>query len=284
MTAPFRHGPKVRYSGSEIVTAVEAPTGATKPSELTQETPVAFVFDGTTAAVMMASPMDIQDFAFGFAMTEGFLSGPDDIEEFEQVAHESGIEAQFWLRTAAAQKIVARRRVMMGPVGCGLCGLDSLEQAIKPVARIPDRKFRVDTADAASATDLLRNHQALHDRTRSAHAAGFLLPGQGIVLVREDVGRHNALDKLLGALIRGGIDPSFGAVVMTSRVSVELVQKTAAMGCPMLIAVSSPTAYAVELADQAGLTLVANTRNSTCEVYTHAHRIRLRTGSLCNWP
>lgn len=278
MTAPFRDSPGVRYAASEVVPSVDVPLGKRALHELAQETPVALVFDGTTAAVMMASPLDIQDFAYGFAVTEGFISGPDDIQAFEQVAHETGIEARFWLKTAAARTFTARRRAMLGPVGCGLCGLDSLEQAIKPVACVSDRAFRVDAAEVAIATELMRDHQALHDCTRSVHAAGFLMPGQGIVLAREDVGRHNALDKLLGALIRDGIDPSTGAMVMTSRVSVELVQKTAAMGCPMLIAVSSPTVLAVDLCEKAGLTLVANAKRSDCRAFTHPYRIRYCRG------
>lgn len=273
MTVPFREGADMQYAPSRRILAKSYPNPSDVMRELAQEVPVALVFNGTTAAVMMASPADIQDFALGFAVTEGFITGPDDIEDYEQVAHKAGIEARFWLKTTASDKVAARRRAMMGPVGCGLCGIDSLEQATRSAPRIADTSLRINDAEVADAPEMLRDYQHLHDRTRSAHAAGFLLPGQGIITVREDVGRHNALDKLLGALIRAGIDPASGAVVLTSRVSLELVQKAAAVGCPMLIAVSSPTALAVELADQTGLTLVANAKRSECVVFSHDYRI-----------
>ncbi|MTI01949.1 formate dehydrogenase accessory sulfurtransferase FdhD [Roseibium sp. RKSG952] len=274
MTVPFRDSPKMQYEASVRMSSFSVGTGVEISRELAQETPVALVFNGTTTAVMMASPSDIQDFAYGFALTEGFISDPDEIVDFEQVAHEAGIEARYWLKDDASEKLGRRRRASMGPVGCGLCGIDSLEQAVRNIAPVSGIRLQIDAADIASATDQLRDHQELHDRTRSAHAAGFLVPGKGIVVAREDIGRHNAVDKLLGALIRNDTDPGQGAVVVTSRVSVELIQKTAALGCSMLIAVSAPTAFAVKLAQQSGMTLVANARRADCEVFTHAHRIR----------
>ncbi|WP_254452962.1 formate dehydrogenase accessory sulfurtransferase FdhD [Ruegeria atlantica] len=273
MTAPFRESLDVHFPESRMVTATRYPYQASQITELAQEVPVAVVFNGTTAAVMMASPVDIHDFALGFAMTEGFIAGQVDIADYEQVAHKAGIEARFWLKEAALEHVSARRRAMMGPVGCGLCGIDSLEQVTRPLPCVVDRSLRIEADEVTLAPEFLRDHQLLHDQTRSAHAAGFLMPGKGIVMAREDVGRHNALDKLMGALIQAGINPVYGAVVMTSRVSLELVQKTAAMGCPMLIAVSSPTAIAVELADQASITLVANAKRSECCVFTHEYRI-----------
>ena len=260
MTAPFRESTEIQYSASRVATAVRYPNCAAQTRELAQEVPVALVFNGTTVAVMMASPSDIEDFALGFARTEGFITGTEDIHDYEQIAHKTGIEARFWLKDSASQTISARHRAMMGPVGCGLCGVDSLEQAMRPVPKVSGTRLIIDADEAAQATNLLRAHQSLHDRTRSAHAAGFLVPGQGVVIGREDVGRHNALDKLLGALIRQGINPSSGAIVMTSRVSIELLQKAAAVNCPMLIAVSSPTALAVDTADEAGITLISNAK------------------------
>jgi FdhD protein len=256
-----------------MVTVARHPDRATQVRDLASEVPVAVVFNGTTAAVMMTSPADVHDFALGFAMTEGFIAGQDDITDYEQVAHKTGIEARFWLKEDASEQVSARRRAMMGPVGCGLCGIDSLEQVTRPLPRVTDISLRIEVDEVAHAPESLRDHQFLHDRTRSAHAAGFLVPGKGIVMAREDVGRHNALDKLLGALIRSGTDPAIGAVVVTSRVSLELVQKTASLGCPMLIAVSSPTTLAVDLADQTGITLVANAKRSECAVFTHEYRI-----------
>jgi FdhD protein len=161
---------------------------------------------------------------------------------------------------------------MAGPVGCGLCGIDSLDAAARALPQVGDGP-RINRSEVARATDMLRDQQPLHDQTHATHAAGFLLPGQGIVLVREDVGRHNALDKLIGAMARQGIDASAGAVVMTSRLSVELVQKCAVAGVTTLIAVSAPTAHALRLAEDAGMTLAAFARGGAFDLYSHPQRI-----------
>lgn len=240
---------------------------------LPQEVPVALVFDGTTQAVMMASPSDIADFAHGFALSEGLIDSLEQVEDFEEITHDRGIEARFWLRGESGAALKDRRRAMLGPVGCGLCGIDSLDAALRALPRLPDDAMRLTRAEAAGATDALRDHQPLHDRTRAAHAAGFLVPGQGITVAREDVGRHNALDKLIGALARQGIDPGTGAFVITSRVSVDMVQKTVIAGAPVLIAVSAPTALAVDMAENAGLTLAAFARGDGFDLYAHSHRI-----------
>lgn len=240
---------------------------------LPDEVPVAIVFNGSTLAVMMATPDDLADFAYGFALTEGVIACPDEVESFEIVPHAQGIEARFWLQDDRAEALSDRRRVIAGPVGCGLCGIDSLEQAMRPLPRVPDGALHLSHAAVAGATDALRPKQALHAQTRATHAAGFLVPGRGVDLVREDVGRHNALDKLIGALMRADIDPASGAAVMTSRLSVELVQKCAMAGIPGLIAVSAPTARAVHLAEEAGITLVAFARGGGFDIYSHAHRI-----------
>lgn len=241
---------------------------------LPEETPVAVVFDGTTAAVMMTSPTDVADFALGFALTEGFIRGPGDVRDFEIVEHATGIEARFWLSGERSEAMKTRRRNMLGPVGCGLCGIDSLEQAIRPLPVLKSGGIIISGRDVAIATDALRAHQPLHDQTRAVHAAGFLRPGDGIVLVREDVGRHNALDKLIGAMTHQDIDPQQGAVVLTSRISVEMVQKTVLAGCKVLIAVSAPTAHALRLAQGAGLTLAAFARGNSFDIYSHPERIQ----------
>ena len=240
---------------------------------LPEEIPVAMVYDGTTQAVMMATPADVADFAIGFSLTEGIIADPSEIEAFEEVVQPQGIEARMWLRADRRTRLAARRRFMAGPVGCGLCGIDSLEQALRPLPAVAGAKLRLTRADVLGATEALRALQPLHDQTRATHAAGFLRPGAGIVLVREDVGRHNALDKLIGALVRQGIDPAGGALVMTSRLSTELVQKSAMAGCPCLIAVSAPTAQALRLAETAGITLVAFARAGGFDVYSHPERI-----------
>lgn len=239
---------------------------------LPEEVPVALVFNGETQAVMMATPADLQDFGVGFAIGDGIVSDPDQIESIEVVEHAQGIEVRMLLEDSAARTLHQRRRAMTGPVGCGLCGIDSLDQAIRPLP-VVGSDMKLLARDIANASDALRALQPLHDQTHAAHAAGFLLPGQGIIAAREDVGRHNALDKLIGHLHRTGVSPTTGAFVLTSRISVELVQKTALAGCPVLIAVSAPTALAVRTAKQAGITLAAFARGGGFDLYSHPDRI-----------
>ncbi|WP_256473326.1 formate dehydrogenase accessory sulfurtransferase FdhD [Phyllobacterium sp. 21LDTY02-6] len=240
-----------------------------------EETPVAFSYGGTTHAVMMATPADLEDFAVGFSLSEGIIRGPDEIETIEVEDHAEGIDVQIRLAGEAGQDFTDRRRRMAGPVGCGLCGIESIEQALKPVATVAATDLRLTAANIAEATRLLADFQPLHKDTGAAHAAGFYIPDKGIVMAREDVGRHNALDKLAGGLCRGRIDGRAGAVVITSRVSVEMVQKTAIIGASVLIAVSAPTALAIRTAEQAGMTLVALVRASEFDVFTRPDRLGL---------
>lgn len=252
---------------------VRPPVGGLRAGgTLAEEVPIALVFNGTTQAVMMATPGDLQDFALGFAITEGIVTDPAQIEDFEIVDHAQGVEARSWLSEDRADALADRRRAMAGPIGCGLCGIESLEQAMRLVPRVT-APLRLSPKDVVGAGDALRPHQRLHDLTRATHAAGFLRPGAGVVLAREDVGRHNALDKLIGALPHQGLRPGSGAAVMTSRLSVDLVQKCAVAGIPVLIAVSAPTGAAVRLAQQAGITLAALARGGGFDLYSHPHRI-----------
>ncbi len=246
--------------------------GTTIERTLAQEVPVAVVCDGSTAAVMLATPQDLEDFALGFAVSEGFISDPADILSFEIAAHEAGIEARFWLHRDASVALASRRRSMAGPVGCGLCGLDSLDAAARRVPPVNAAPLAFSMAELIGATTALRSHQPLHDETRAVHGAGFLVPGEGIVLAREDVGRHNALDKLIGGLLQSGRPVQEGALVMTSRISVELVQKAAMVGCGVIVAVSAPTAYAVSVAEGAGIALV-QARGDAVHVFTHPEQI-----------
>ncbi|MDO6587737.1 formate dehydrogenase accessory sulfurtransferase FdhD [Salipiger sp. 1_MG-2023] len=241
---------------------------------LPEEVPVALVFDGTTQTVMMATPSDIADFAYGFALSEGLIAHPREVRDFEAVPHARGIEARIWLRDDRGAALKERRRALLGPTGCGLCGIDSLDQALRTLPRLPDGGPVFDPAEIAQATDQLRAHQPLHDQTRAVHAAGFLRPGKGIEMAREDVGRHNALDKLIGAMARQDMDPAEGAFVLTSRVSVDMVQKTVLAHCPVLVAVSAPTALALSVAEEAGLTLAAFARSGGFELYAAPGRIR----------
>jgi FdhD protein len=237
-----------------------------------EETATAFTYNGSTHAVMMATPSDLEDFAVGFAITEGLIETKNEIASFEVVASELGVELRCWLRDDRAKAYSARRRSMAGPTGCGLCGIESLEEATRPAPFVPTtRQFASDQIVAAMAT--LAPAQKLNAETRAVHAAGFWTPTQGLVAAREDVGRHNALDKLVGALTRAGVSAAQGLVVMTSRVSIELIQKAARVGAPVLVAVSAPTAAAIRLAEASGITLVAVARGSDFEIFTHPQRI-----------
>lgn len=241
--------------------------------EVPAEIPVAMVYGGSTLAVMMASPANLTDFAIGFSLTEGIIKTADEITELTLHTHASGIEAQMWLSTDRDDQLSARRRFMAGPVGCGLCGIDSLDAAIRPLPQtIANTSFSV--ATILTATDRLRANQPLQDATRAVHAAGFVLANSHHpCLAREDIGRHNALDKLIGALARQGQDPAKGAIVLTSRVSVEMVQKSAMAGCGMIIAVSAPTAGALQLAQEAGISIIGKARDGRADIYTHPHRV-----------
>ena len=238
-----------------------------------EETPVAFSFAGTTHAVMMASPADFEDFALGFSLTEGIIADPAEIEAIEVEDIGAGIDIQIRLKDKANTRFQARRRRLAGPVGCGLCGIESIEEAMRSVDAVGASKLTLGANDITSAVRLLSKVQPLHAETGAVHAAGFYVPGKGIVIAREDVGRHNALDKLAGALARAGIDGATGAVVVTSRVSVEMVQKTAAIGASIIMAVSAPTALAIRTAEAAGMTLVALVRGDDFDIFTHPDRV-----------
>ncbi|RWK05611.1 formate dehydrogenase accessory sulfurtransferase FdhD [Mesorhizobium sp.] len=238
-----------------------------------EEMPVAFSYAGTTHAVMMASPADFEDFALGFSLTEGIVSAADEIEAIEVEDLGAGIDIQIRLKDKANTRFEARRRRLAGPVGCGLCGIESIEEAMRSVDAVGSSKLTLDAEDVTRSVKLLSKLQPLHTETGAVHAAGFYVPGKGIVMAREDVGRHNALDKLAGALAKAAIDGPSGAVVVTSRVSVEMVQKTAAIGAPIIMAVSAPTALAIRTAEAAGITLVALVRGDDFDVFTHPDRV-----------
>jgi FdhD protein len=239
-----------------------------------EETPVALSYGGTTHAVMMASPADLHDFALGFSLTEGVIRSRGEIEEIAIEEAGAGIDIQISLREGASEKFQARRRRLAGPVGCGLCGIESIDEAMRSVPSVAGG-LRLSAAQVAEAVRLLSEKQPFHRQTGAVHAAGFYVPRQGIVAAREDVGRHNALDKLAGALATGGTEGASGAVVVTSRVSVEMVQKTAAIGASVLIAVSAPTALAVRTADGAGITLCALVRGDEFDLFTHSERVSI---------
>jgi FdhD protein len=238
-----------------------------------EETAVAFTYEGGSYAVMMATPQNLEDFALGFSFTEGLVASPADIRHLDVIEHETGIELRMWLAEPRAAALSERRRHLAGPTGCGLCGIESLDEAVRPLRRVDDDAVFT-PADIVRVLDMLAPRQELNRQTRAVHAAAFWRPESGLVAVREDVGRHNALDKLAGALLRDGTPADGGMVLLTSRVSVEMVQKTAVIGAPLIVAVSAPTALAVRTAESAGITLVAVARGDGFETFTHRRRIK----------
>lgn len=237
-----------------------------------EETAIAFTYNGTTHAVMMGTPQDLEDFAFGFSLTEGIVSAADEIESLEVIENAVGIELRMWLGASRQAALSARRRRLAGPTGCGLCGIESLDEACRAPPFVSGAQ-RFTPREVMRAIDLLSTSQPLNREARAMHATGFFEPAAGLVALREDVGRHNALDKLGGALSRGSVEGARGMVLLTSRVSVEMVQKTAFIGAPVIVAISAPTALAVRTAQEAGITLAAIARGDGFEVFTHPHRI-----------
>lgn len=250
---------------------------------LPREVPVAIVHNGSTHAVMMASPDDLEDFAVGFSITEGVIRDLSDIRSLEVVEHEQGFELRLWLAPDVAATVAARRRLIAGPTGCGLCGVESLEAACTPARRVRDGgRFPAEAIPEGFAA--MEVHQTLGRATRATHAAGLYRPGDGLLAVREDVGRHNALDKLVGFAVRNGVSTADAITLITSRVSIEMVQKTAVLGTPVLAAVSAPTDLALRTASEAGITLVAVARGRDYEVFSRAERIAAETAFAGSAP
>jgi FdhD protein len=238
-----------------------------------EEVPIAFSYGGSTQAVMMGTPDDLEDFAVGFSLTEGIISSMAEIEEITVVDEGRGLDVQIRLAEDKEDALRLRRRHMAGPVGCGLCGIESIDQAMRVVPDVSHVEVVLSPKEIIAAVAALNGAQPLHAQTHAVHGAGFFIPREGLIAVREDVGRHNALDKLAGAVIRQGRAGRQGIVVVTSRISVEMVQKTAMLGSAVLVAISAPTALAIRTAEEAGMTLIALTRGDDFEIFTRSDRI-----------
>ncbi len=229
-------------------------------------------YDGVTYAVFMATPLDFEDFAIGFSLSERIIESPADIEAFELAVLPLGLECRMRLASPRRAALENRRRYMLGPMGCGLCGIDSLAEALKPPAKV-SASLTLGAREVASALARLPSMQPQNTQTHAVHAAAFYIPEDGALLVREDVGRHNALDKLIGAVTAAGKTGDQGIVLLTSRVSIDLIQKTAVFGAGILVAVSVPSAKSVQDAEAAGITLIAVARDDGFEIFTHPGRI-----------
>jgi FdhD protein len=260
---PLLEQPAVRWEGDQRTESVE---------QLVEETPVVLVYNGLPHVVMMATPADLEDFALGFSLTEELIGAPEDLQSLEIVQYGRGVEIKINVPPAAAEAIAGRTRRLSGRTGCGICGTDSIDAVLKHPHQVKAGK-PVTPAAIHRALEQLAARQTLNAAAGAVHAAGWSDHGGTVELVREDVGRHNALDKLIGALTRRGLDPESGFLAITSRASFEMVQKAAVLGAPLLAAISGPTGLAVRVAHQSGMTLVGFARRGRLTVYTHADRV-----------
>jgi FdhD protein len=260
---PLLELPARRWQDGETTERVET---------VAEEVPVALVYNGIPHAVMMATPQDLEDFALGFSITEELIASKADLHRVACIRYSRGIEIQMTVSAAREEAIAAKTRRLTGRTGCGICGADSVDSVLKTERKVgggvPVRRQAVQTA-----LEALVAQQTLNAAAGAVHAAGWAALDGTIGLVREDVGRHNALDKLIGGLLQRDVDPTGGFVVVTSRASFEMVQKTTVLGAPLLAAVSGPTGLAIRVAQQAGLTLVGFARTGRHTVYTHPERL-----------
>lgn len=246
---------------------------ATQIDRVAEETPIALEYNGISHATMLASPADLEDFALGFSLTEGIIDRPTDVRGIDVVPQHNGIVVQIEISSACEVRLKERRRAMAGRTGCGLCGVETLPEVLREVAPVPDAS-PIAISAILRAMRAMRANQTLHDITGATHAAAWADTDGQVHMVREDVGRHNALDKLIGALARRDAPSRQGLALVSSRASFEMVQKCAAAGIGILAAVSAPTALAVRLAQNSNVALLGFVRNADATIYSHAERIQ----------
>ncbi len=249
-----------------------------KMDVIAEEVPIALVYNGISHAVMLATPQDLEDFALGFSLSEGILDTPSDLYSVEVVQQSQGFELHLDIATSCFQHLKEKRRSLAGRTGCGLCGSESLEQALRiPITKLSKKTEKIAGQVIHLAFASIRQQQRLQALTGATHASAWVNMQGDVELIREDVGRHNALDKLIGAMAKKAQLKSKqskqGFVLTTSRASYEMVQKTASAGINMLVAISAPTGLAIRVAEQCNLTLVGFARENSYVVYSHPENI-----------
>lgn len=251
---------------------VDGSAASARTEAVAEEVPVALVYNGLSHAVMMTTPADLVDFAYGFSLTEGIIASADEIYDIEVQAGGGGVEVHLTISAERFAGLRHRKRALAGRTGCGLCGVDSIAEALRPVARVASgARFSPEAITRAMAA--FQQLQPLNAQVGAVHAAGLADESGAIHLVREDVGRHNALDKLLGAAIRERRATQSTFVVVTSRCSYEMIHKTAAAGIPLIASVSAPTALAIDWAMSAGVALAAFAREGRFTLYACVDRV-----------
>jgi len=237
-----------------------------------EEIPVAFVYNGRPHAVMMATPSDYEDFALGFSLSEAIIERPAQCEKVKKIEALTGIELQITIPAHCAERIEQRARELTGRSGCGLCGTPTLDAAVRHPPAVAQGTI-IDEAALRRALAALGVHQTLNVATGAVHAATWADANGEILLLREDIGRHNALDKLIGAIASAGLDVHAGFLVITSRASFEMVMKAATVGIGFLAAISAPTALAIALAQECAVTLIGFARADGYGIYAHPQRL-----------
>lgn len=237
-----------------------------------EEVPIVLVYNGVSHVVMLATPTNLEDFALGFSMTEGIIQNAQEFLSARVYQRANGIEVNIKIPEQRFACLTDKGRNLTGRTGCGLCGASTLKQAIRQPPPVHS-SVSVTAEQLTAALANLHSKQSLNRLTGAIHAAAWVEPELGIIDVREDVGRHNALDKLLGLLCRTGKEVNSGFIIVTSRASYEMVQKTAFMGIGLLVAISAPTGLAIRLAEQTGLTLIGFARQDKHVIYTHPQRL-----------
>ncbi|HSW03126.1 formate dehydrogenase accessory sulfurtransferase FdhD [Aquabacterium sp.] len=240
-----------------------------------EEVPVALEYNGISHAVMLATPLDLEEFALGFSLSEGILDSAQQLYAVDEEPSELGITLHLRVASSAFARLKERRRSMTGRTGCGLCGTESLAHVSRDLPQLSSAGEPFSRQGIADAMGQFRELQTLQQATGAVHAAAWCSAQGEVKWLREDVGRHNALDKLIGALAGNGVDAASGFIAVTSRASFEMVQKTAMAGVPLLAAVSAPTSFAVATAQRAKLTLIGFARQQDLAVYCHAERLAL---------